>query len=85
MDFCKFVRIETICGINMIYNDVQKAIVKKFEISAALFSWQVWKWQLKHSMRSLVMFACWIFGLCAFCLLFSHYVYNRQLSDDRIW
>ncbi len=40
----------------MIYTYEQKAIAKKIEEQPRLSKWKDWKWQLKHSIRSLEMF-----------------------------
>ncbi len=40
----------------MIYNNVQKAIAGKLESDLGISEWKDWKWQLKHSIRSLDKF-----------------------------
>jgi lysine 2,3-aminomutase len=40
----------------MIYNNAQKEIANKIEEESKLSNWRDWKWQLKHSIRSLDKF-----------------------------
>lgn len=40
----------------MIYNTVQQEIADKIEKDSSLKKWRNWKWQLKHSIRSLGQF-----------------------------
>lgn len=40
----------------MIYNNAQKEIANKIETTTELSKWRDWKWQLKHSIRSLDKF-----------------------------
>lgn len=40
----------------MIYNNAQKEIAGKIEEQSELSNWRDWKWQLKHSIRSLETF-----------------------------
>lgn len=40
----------------MIYNSVQKEIANKIDEEPKLSSWKDWKWQLKHSIKSLEKF-----------------------------
>jgi lysine 2,3-aminomutase len=40
----------------MIYNNSQKAIANKIEETPNLRNWKDWKWQLKHSIRSIEQF-----------------------------
>ena len=40
----------------MIYNSVQKEIANKIDGQPQLSNWKDWKWQLKHSIRSLDKF-----------------------------
>ncbi len=40
----------------MIYNTVQQEIADKIEKDASLNKWKNWKWQLKHSIRSIEQF-----------------------------
>lgn len=40
----------------MIYNKVQQEIAKKIEENATIDDWTDWKWQIKHSIKSLEQF-----------------------------
>ena len=40
----------------MIYNNAQVAIANKIEETPDLSNWKDWKWQLKHSIRSIYQF-----------------------------
>ena len=40
----------------MIYNNVQKEIANKIDEVPKLSNWKDWKWQIKHSIRSLEKF-----------------------------
>lgn len=40
----------------MIYNKIQKEIAKKIEEEPKLSNWKDWKWQIKHSIKSLEKF-----------------------------
>ena len=53
--FSNFVRIETIYFF-MIYNNIQKEIANKIEEEPKLSNWKDWKWQIKHSIKSLEKF-----------------------------
>ena len=40
----------------MIYNSVQKEIANKIEEQPQISNWKDWKWQMRHSIRSLDKF-----------------------------
>lgn len=40
----------------MIYNNVQKEIAHKIEKEPQVSNWKDWKWQIKHSIKSLEKF-----------------------------
>jgi len=47
----------------MIYNKVQEEIANKIEDKPQLSNWKDWKWQLKHSIKTLDQFE-YITGIC---------------------
>ena len=55
MRLANFVRTETIHYI-MIYNHVQKEIASKIDEEHKLSKWRDWKWQIKHSIKSIEKF-----------------------------
>jgi lysine 2,3-aminomutase len=49
-----FVRIETI--VMKIFNDTQQEIARKIRPESNISNWKDWKWQLKHSIKSIEKF-----------------------------